>query len=259
MLELKNSVHKTFALLEYFTASKREWGVTELAQEIGSNKSTVFRFLAQMHEIGILDKCEGSEKYRLGLKLFELGNRVELRTALIEKTHPALEAVARNITETVHLAILKNHQVFYVDKVESPQGLKISSDIGSYCPAHATALGKTLLAFLSQESQQRTLGHILDRGMVSSFTDRTMTSMKELIPALGQIRKQHFAIDKQEYEVGLICVAIPVFNQQGEVVASLSASGPANRFQESEVKNYVSTLKEGADAIQDSIGNFKLL
>lgn len=259
MLDLKNSVHKTFALLDYFTATKREWGVTELAHEIGSNKSTVFRFLAQMHEIGILDKDEANEKYRLGLKLFELGNRVELRTALIEKTHPALEAVAMNITETVHLAVLKNHQVFYVDKVESPQGLKISSHIGSYCPAHATALGKVLIAYAPPERQKQILSHLFEQQVAKAYTDRTLTTHDGFKVELQHIKKRNFAIDKEEYEVGLICVAIPVFNQRGEVVASLSASGPANRFKEAEVKNYVSTLKKGADAIQEKIGDFRIL
>ena len=157
MLDLKSSVHKTFALLEYFTVQKPEWGVTELANEIDANKSTVFRFLAQMHTIGILEKDAHSERYRLGLKLFELGNRVELRSALIEKTHPSLVSVAKRITETVHIGVLKNHQVLYIDKVESPHGLRISSHIGSYNPAYATALGKVLLAFLPEGNAKRNL------------------------------------------------------------------------------------------------------
>ena len=148
MRDLKSSVHKTFAILEYFTAHKPEWGVTELAEAIGSNKSTIYRFLADLQKLGILYKDPATEKYSLGLKLFELGSRVQLKSAFVEKTHPVLVEVAGRIKETVHIAIFKNHQVFYVDKVESPQGLKISSHIGTYTPAYATALGKVLLAYL---------------------------------------------------------------------------------------------------------------
>ena len=259
MLELKNSVHKTFAVLEYFTVQKPEWGVTELAKEIGTNKSTVFRFLAQMQAIGILDKDNQTERYRLGLKLFELGNRVQLRTAFVEKTHPQLVSVAKSITETVHIAVLKNHQVFYIDKVESPQGLKISSHIGSYLPAYGIALGKVLLAFLPEEEQNKSLDYIFNKNKTTAFTKNTINNKKQMQAELLKIRKRQYAIDREEYEIGLICVAIPVFNQKQQVVASLSASGPANRFKEAEVKNYVATLKKGALAIQEKIGNFKLL
>lgn len=259
MQYLKNSVEKTFAILEHFTPQKSEWGVTELATELGSNKSTVFRFLSQMQQIGILDKDEQSDRYRLGLRLFELGNRVPLRQAFIEKTHPELVSVAMQITETVHIAVLKNHQVFYIDKVESPQGLRISSHIGTYNPAYATALGKVLLAYLPSEKQNMSLSYIFEEKNIKSFTPKTITRKKYLQIELATIRQQGYAIDREEYEVGLICVAIPIFNQSNQVVASLSASGPANRFKEAEVKNYVATLQEGALAIQDKIGNFKLL
>ena len=259
MKELKNSVQKTFALLEYFTVHKSEWGVTELAKEVGSNKSTVFRFLAQMHSIGILDKDAASEKYRLGLRLFELGNRVQLRSALVEKTHPELVAVAQRITETVHIAVLKNHQVFYVDKMESPQGLRISSHIGSYNPAYATALGKVLLAFLPEEQQSLYLDYIYGEKGITTFTRKTITGKAKMMAELGKVRTQKYAIDREEYEDGLICVAIPIFNQNQEVIASLSASGPASRFRESKVKGYVATLEKGALAIQKKIGNFRLL
>lgn len=259
MLNLKSSVHKTFAVLDYFTIQKPEWGVTELAKEIGTNKSTIFRFLAQMQSIGILDKDQQTEKYRLGLKLFELGNRVQLRTALVEKTHPTLITVATRITETVHIAVLKNHQVFYIDKVESPQGLKISSHIGSYNPAYSTALGKVLLTFSSEEQQQNTLTYLFDKNKTTAFTERTITDKTKMLLELQQIKQNGYAIDREEFEVGLTCVAIPIFNQNQQIIASLSASGPANRFKENEVKNYVATLKEGALAIQGKIGNFKLL
>ncbi|MFT5997558.1 MAG: IclR family KDG regulon transcriptional repressor [Neolewinella sp.] len=259
MKELKNSVHKTFAILEHFTIDKPAWGVTELAKEIGSNKSTVFRFLAQLHSIGILDKDAETEKYSLGLKLFELGNRVQLRRALVEKTHPKLASVAMNITETVHIAVLNKHQVFYIDKVESPQGLKTSSHIGSYNPAYCTALGKVLLAFLPAEQQGAALDFIFDEAGTTAFTKMTITDRPRLLQELAKVRAEKYALDLEELEEGLICIAIPIFNQQQEVVASLSASGPASRFREDKVKGYLTMLSEGALAIQERIGNYSIL
>ena len=239
MVNSSSSVHKTFAFLEHFTPAKSEWGVSELARELGISKSKVFRFFSQMQDIGILDQNPDTEKYRLGLKLFELGNRVQLRSAFIEKTHAPLISVSDNIKETVHIAILKNHQVFYVDKVESPYGLKISSQIGSFNPAHATALGKVLLAYLPSENLTKSIKYIFGKKGATAYTSNTITQKSKLLKELKNINLKGYAIDREEFEVGLICVAIPIFNQSGEVVASLSASGPANRFNKEELNNYV--------------------
>ncbi len=255
--ELKSTVQKTFAIIEHFTSERPEWGVTELAQEMGANKSTVYRFMADLSRLGVLYKHPITEKYSLGLKLFELGGRVNLKSAFIDKTHPELVEVSKSITETVHLAVLKNNQVFYVDKVESPQGLKLSSQIGSYNPAYATALGKVLLAYLPNGNKEQVLDFIFSKRNITSLTNNTITSSKNIKKELSKVKAQGYAIDKEELELGLICVAVPIFNLNNEVVASLSASGPANRFEESKVSNYVATLKKGAHAIQQKIGYFK--
>ncbi len=257
MKELKSSVHKTFAILEHFTNKKPEWGVTELAEEIGSNKSTVYRFLSDLDKLGIAYKHPVTEKYSLGLKLFELGCRVQLKSAFVDKTHPELIEVAKMISETVHIAILKNCQVFHVDKVESPQGLKLSTHVGSFAPAYSTSLGKVLLAFLPPKEQEKTLDVILKDTKPVAFTKHTITSGKTLKKELKEIKSKGYALDKEESELGLVCVGIPIFNQNNEVVASLSASGPATRFEEENVANYVAILKTGADAIQEKIGFFK--
>jgi IclR family KDG regulon transcriptional repressor len=255
--ELKSSVQKTFAIIEHFTIQKPEWGVTELAKAIGSNKSTVYRFLNDLNSLGILFKHPDTEKYSLGIKLYELGSRVQLKSAFVDKTHPVLEEVAQSIKETVHIAVLKNRKVFYVDRVESPQGLRISSQIGSFNPIHATSLGKVLLAYLPDKEQKQTLKSILDEHPLTSYTKNTITEKSTLIEELDRIKSNGYAIDREEFEIGLICVGIPIFNQKNEVVASLSASGPANRFKEEEVTNYVATLRKGADVIQQKIGFFK--
>ena len=257
MQSLKSSVHKTFAILEYFTIQKPEWGVTELATAIGSNKSTIYRFLSDLTKLGVLYKDPNSEKYSLGLKLFELGNRVRLNAAFVDKTHPVLVEVAKQITETVHIAIWKEQQAFHVDKVESPQGLKISSHIGSYAPAYSTSLGKVLLAYLPKEEQSEVIQALFQKETLKSFTEHTITKPQALIKELTTIKSKGYALDREECEIGLICVGIPIFNQANEVVASLSASGPSNRFKEEKIADYVAILQKGATAIQQKIGYFK--
>ena len=137
-----NSILKAFDLLEFFTLEKPEWGVRELALAMGANKSTVYRLLTTLERLDVLRQDPISERYSLGLKLFELGNRVPLQQAFLSQTHPVLTQVAEEITETVHLGILKQGQVFMVDKVESHKGLKLSSVIGGYSPLYCTGLGQ---------------------------------------------------------------------------------------------------------------------
>lgn len=258
MKELKSSVQKTFALLEHFTVQKPEWGVTELASAIGSNKSTVYRFLADLLKLGVLHKNPDTEKYSLGLKLFELGNRVKLKSAFTEKTHPVLIEVAKSITETVHIAVLKDFQIFHLDKVESPQGLKLSSHIGGLGPAYCTALGKVLLAYLPEREQDRALAVIYEERSPIAYTRHTIVDLQQLKSELATVKNRAYAVDKEEAELGLICVGIPIFNQNDEIIAGLSASGPASRFEEDKVASYVATLQKGAAAIRQEIGYFKL-
>jgi IclR family transcriptional regulator, KDG regulon repressor len=251
---LNNSIAKAFNLLNYFNRSKPEWGVRELAKETGANKSTIYRMLATLESLGVLQKNVVSEKYSLGLKLFELGNRVSIQSALVSQTHPVLEKVAAEITETVHLGILKDSQVFMVDKIESPKGLKLNSVVGASSPAYCSGLGKTLMAHLSEFDLNQTMKKI----EFKANTEFTITKKTILKKELEEIRTLGYAIDRQELELGLICVAVPVYNQNNQVIAALSAAGPAIRFQEENVKGYVAILKNGADAIQQKIGNFQL-
>lgn len=257
MKTLKSSVDKTFAILEHFTILKPEWSITELAKELNSNKSTVYRFLSDMQKRDIMRQDTDTGKYSLGLKLFELGNRVQIQSAFVNKTHPILKKVAENITETVHIAILKNKQAYYVDKVESPQGLKISTNIGTYSPLHATSLGKILLAFSNQD-YKKSITQINNTNKLDTYTDNTITNPEKLVQELKKIEKQKYAIDNQEFEIGLICVGVPVFNQKNEIIASLSAAGPANRFKIKELTNYVKILQAGATEIKNKIGTFNL-
>jgi IclR family KDG regulon transcriptional repressor len=257
MKTLKSSVDKTFAILEHFTVRTPEWSITKLAKELGSNKSTVYRFLSDMEKQGIMYQDADTGKYGLGLKLFELGNRVQIQSAFVEKTHPTLIKVSESIKETVHIAILKDNLAYYVDKVESPQGLRISTTIGSNKPLHATSLGKVLLAYSAYDFKELVAKKILADNL-PTFTANTLTDHTKLAEELRHIKQQGYAIDREEFEIGLICVAVPIFNRNNELVASLSAAGPANRFKLEELKNYVSILKKGADEIQNNIGDFKI-
>ncbi|MCI4667262.1 MAG: IclR family transcriptional regulator [Bacteroidia bacterium] len=247
-----NSIAKAFALLEEFSPQKSSWGVRELAQKLNANQSTTYRLMATLEGLGVLKKDPLTDKYSLGLKLFELGQRVSIHEAFVSKTHPILEKVAEEITETVHLGIFRQNKVFMVDKVESPMGLKLSSTTGAFSPAYCTSIGKMLLAYLSESE----LREFMDSTELTPKTDFTISSSAALLKELKEIKTQGYSIDRQEFELGLTCVGVPVFNQLGQQVAALSAAGPEMRFREEALDEYVGILTRGAEAIKHKIGSF---
>lgn len=249
---VNNSVVKAFTLLEYFSNNKAQWGVRELARHIGAHESTTYRLMSTLESLGVLYKNPDNDKYALGLKLFELGNRVNVFDSMIQMSHPTLIKVAEEIEETVHLGLLKKGRVLMIDKVESEKGLKLHSDIGQISPAHCTGLGKVLLAHSKTGLHATSLK---TKAVLESFTQYTITDPAKLELELDKIRAEGYAIDRQEYELGLICVAVPVFNKQQEVVAALSAAGPSVRFKPEELHNYVRILKDGASALSNKIGH----
>lgn len=251
---LNQSIIKAFILLDAFTNDKKEWGVRELAYKTGYNKSTVHRLLSTLVSLNVIHQNE-NEKYRLGSKLFELGNRVSLYQSLITITNQPIKNVALEIQETVLLGTLKDHQVFYINKADSLQGLKISTSIGSYQPIHATASGKLLLAFSSSEMQN----DYFKNNTLNSFTQNTINKKNELKNSLQTIQNQKYALDLEEFELGLICIAIPIFNKKGNIIASLSASGPSSRFRIENVQNYIAILQKGASIIENSLRDFDSL
>tara|TARA_B110000503_G_scaffold113119_1_gene169749 strand:+ start:114 stop:866 length:753 start_codon:yes stop_codon:yes gene_type:complete len=241
---LNQSIIKAFALLDAFTTDKKEWGVRELATKSGYNKSTTYRLLSTLVSLKVVQQNE-NEKYSLGSKLFELGNRVSLYQSLINATKIPIRNIAINIQETVLYGVLKDNQVFYINKAESLQGLKISTSVGSYQPIHATAIGKVLLAFSSPAKRE----HLLKSIKFTTITKNTITEKPAFLSALEKIEKKGYALDLEEFELGLICVAIPIFNKSNKLIGSISASGPSSRFELKNVTNYISILKNGATKI----------
>ena len=241
---LNQSIIKAFTLLDAFTTDKKEWGVRELATKSGYNKSTTYRLLSTLVSLKVVQQNE-NEKYSLGSKLFELGNRVPLYQSLINETKAPIRDIAIAIQETVLYGVLKDNQVFYINKAESIQGLKISTSVGSYQSIHATAIGKVLLAFSSETKKESILKSI----NFTAITRNTITKKNAFISALEKIKKQGYALDLEEFELGLICVAIPIFNKNNKLIGSISASGPSSRFELKNVSNYISILKNGAQKI----------
>lgn len=251
--ELVRSVVKIFSLLEIL-AKEKELGVTEISKEIKIHKSTAYRFLTTLKELGYVRQNPGNEKYSLSLRLFELGSEVVARLSIREEARPVMEELAEQTKETIHLATLDRGEVVYIDKIDSPQTIRMYSRIGRRAPAYCTGIGKALLAWSSPE----TVEQLLAKGPLHQFTKNTIVEPVQLRAELQMIREKGYAIDNEEHEAGVCCVAAPIHGMDGKVTTALSVSIPSLRFQKKRLPYLQQLVIEAARKISSRLGAYSL-
>lgn len=222
------SLTKALDLLNYMGRRRHPVGVTELANEMDLNKSVVHRLLQTMEASGFVTKDPATHQYFLGSRLFVLGKVFENTVALRGLARPVIERLAQQMGEAVHLMVPAPPEdglpsLLLLDKIEATYQLTITPNPGAVSPAHCTAGGKVLLAFGMENALDR-LQNPLPR-----HTVRTITDLAALRAELAHIQAAGYAVDDQELEVGLTCVAAPVFDGD-KAVAALSVSGPSIRL-----------------------------
>jgi IclR family transcriptional regulator, KDG regulon repressor len=222
-----SSVGNAARLLKQFSSSERELGVTELAGRLGIGKSTVHRLLATLQAEQFVEQDPESGRYRLGLAIFELGAAASASTTLHQAVLMPMAALRVRTGETVHAAVLDGRQVVYVERLESPHTLRLFLEVGRRNDAHSTATGKCLLAHLDEAR----LTQLLDGWQLAAKTPHTVTDPTELRQQLRQVRKQGYAHNLHESEVGILSVAAPIRDARGETIAALGVAGPAPRME----------------------------
>ncbi|MFV1858909.1 MAG: IclR family transcriptional regulator [Anaerolineales bacterium] len=199
----------------------------ELAKSIELSESSTYRLLSTLtsHDYVAHDKRRGG--YRLGLACLELARAYQAGSDMRQVALPELEALRDETSETVHLGLLADMEVVYLEKLPGLHAIGImSSQVGGRSPSYCTGLGKALLAYLDPE----TVRSHFDVRRLHRFTPNTITNLGELIRHLSRIQQQGYALDMEEHEPEVRCVAAPVFDPNGEVVAAVSVSGPAGRI-----------------------------
>lgn len=244
-----SSVMKVFGILQAL-GEERENGITELSQRVMMSKSTVYRFLQTMKTLGYVSQEGESEKYALTLKLFELGAKALQNVDLIRSADIQMREISRQTKETIHLGALEEDSIVYIHKIDSLYNLRMYSRIGRRNPLHSTAIGKVLLAWRDRPEVEAILKNV----EFTRSTSRTLTSQEALMPVLEQVRAQGFGEDNEEQEEGLRCIAVPVFDRFGRVIAGLSISFPTIRFSEELKKDVVAMLHLAAKNISDQMG-----
>jgi len=197
---------------------------------LGLEKSTVHRLISTLKHKGYVEQNISNHKYLNSFKLFEMGNNVVERLGLRRQAQPFMEELAVNSRETVNLAIMDGKHVMYIDKIESTETIKVDLNIGKKLPSYCTGLGKAMLAFMPEERVKELLkGETFFR-----YTQNTVKDFAHLLEQLKKIREQGYCIDDEEYVGGLVCIASPVRNFSGEVVAAMSIAMPKYRLDEGE-------------------------
>jgi len=218
------AVERVGAILDVFTSEEPELGVTEIAERTGLHKSTAHRFLVNLESVGLLERDPRTQRYRLGLRMFEMGGIVLAQMSLWDEALPFLERLVAESGETGHLAVLERGEAIYIEKVEARRALRIPSAMGRGYPAHATSLGKVLLSDLGEDA------------------------VREITGAHG------FAVDDEEYDEGLRCVGAPIRDHTGRVVAALGIGGPVTRVTPERVEELARLVMDAADGLSRRLG-----
>lgn len=220
------SVARALEILKCFLHTP-ELGISEIALEMGLNKSTVFGLVNTLTKYGYLEQVKSNKKYRLGITLFEMGNLVFSRIDVRNEAKELCIPLAGRYPATIHIATHSEGEVIYIDKLDAGTSLISASNVGKRAPMHCTGVGKAMLAHLPESYVDQYLRFPLKR-----LTANTVTTRQELERELDEVHETGIAMDREEIEYGLSCIAAPVLQQDGQPVLAISLSFPYGRIRD---------------------------
>jgi IclR family acetate operon transcriptional repressor len=239
------AVERALAVLDALSDGAAELGTNEIARRTGINASTVSRLLATLAGAGVVEHVAETGRYRLGIRLLQLGNSVLARLDLREVARPHLQALVEKTGETATLSAPGEHDAVTVDFVQSGSSVQSVAHLGRPSVGHATATGKVMLAFGAADPAP---------GPLKAYTKRTVTNRERLAAELDRVRRLGFAEAVGEREEHLNAIAAPVFGARGELMAILGVQGPALRFNREAMRAAVQALLERTDAVSATLG-----
>jgi DNA-binding IclR family transcriptional regulator len=243
-----NTVTNTLRLLQLFSFDEPVLGVSELARRSGTGKSTVHRMLTTLVAEGFVTKTP-DDRYRLGFRLYELGQLVVHTTELREAAHTILERLRNESAETAHLAVLDGTEVVYLERFESQATLRLFGRLGRRMPAHATSSGKAILAFCEPDVIDTVVAAGLRR-----LGPRTITSRSVLEQALADVRQLGYSVSFEESEPGVASVGAPVFGHDGTAIAAVSVAGPNLRMTREAMPRFARMVCRAAAEVSTAMG-----
>jgi IclR family transcriptional regulator, KDG regulon repressor len=243
------AVERALQILACFDDEHPERGISDIAQAVKLHKATTHRIVTTLMSFGYIERAEDGQRYRLGLRLADLGYKVIRRMDLRRESQPFMADLTRRLGETSDLSVYDRGQVLYIEVVQGNHALTIAAAVGRSLPMHATASGKVLLAHMPEQERDGILSRTLTR-----HTPHTVADPEALRRQLEGIRTQGYAVDDEELEAGIRALSAPIRNREGAVIAAMSIAGPAGRLTLGRVPGIAQELAATANAVSRRLG-----
>ncbi len=243
------ALQRGLKLLNLFAGAEKGLTATQVAKLSGLPVSTVHRFLMNLESSGFLN-CSGNGSYHLGIACFSLGQAALGHLDIRRLSQPYLQELNRSTRETIHLTVRHQLSAVYVEKLESPEPLRIYSRIGASVPLYCTAVGKVMLAYMHADEQAK----ILEQVELKRRTQNTVSNLQDLQSHLQRVRRNGYACDLEENELHIRCVAAPIWDHNGTVNASLSITGPVVRLPMSRIRQLAPLVQQAGLKISRELG-----
>lgn len=232
---MAQSINRMFDILEALAISTTEMSLTRLQQELQLPLSTVHRLLQALIERGYVEKNDASGLYSPGLKIIEVAEAAKRnsRFELCRTVRPFLQRLTDQSGETSNLVVLRNYTIVYIEQVSSPRSVRMFTEVGHNAPLYCTGAGKAILSRLSKEDLDAYLTTI----KLDQLTPHTSSSVDAVKREVALVRKRGYAVDNEEFEVGVRCIAAPIIDFTGRCVGAISVSGPTSRISSERAKS----------------------
>ncbi|MCL1913031.1 MAG: IclR family transcriptional regulator [Eubacteriaceae bacterium] len=244
------SILKVGNIVDVLSSSPEPLSLAALAKSTGLVKSTLHGLVSTLVEIGYVEQVPDNGYYQLGIRLFEIGNSISNKWNEKRIAYPYMQEIVEKTGETVHMAILSDGEVLYIEKLESSRSIQIVTASGVKLPAYCTGLGKALMSNLPTEDIKR----ICQATGFVQHTENTIMSCEALMAELAVIRDRGYSVDEQEFMIGLRCIAVPIYNHFEKVVAAISIAAPLSRMQGERFELYKELLMSAGQQISARLG-----
>ncbi len=243
------SVDRALVVLETLALHPKGLGVGDISEKTELHKSTAHRLLATLVDKGYV-KQNKQNNYQLTLKLFELGSKLVEELDVLEVARPYLNQILDAVNEVVHLVVLEDHAIVYVDKVEPDKTIRMHSRIGIRRALYCTAVGKAILSTMTDEEVEENWAQT----DIKELTEYTITDLDEMKKELERIRAKGYATDEQENEIGVRCIAIPLLDYTQKAWGAISISGPVERMTDEAFEKIIPVLIPIGTQIRNELG-----
>ena len=231
-------------------AGLREATLTQVAKAAGLSASTTYRLLETLRQQGYVEWEERSGLFSVGLRAYQVGAAFSGRNALLGSALGVMQGLVDEVNETANLAVRRGSEAVYVQQVEARQMMRMFTHIGAAAPLHCSGVGKVLLAALPGAEAR----HLVGEGPYPAYTPNSLTTLGALLGELDEVRECGYALDDEERELGVRCLAVPVRGEGGEVVAALSVSAPTSRFPKDEVPGMFARVRLASEQLSARLG-----